>query len=133
MTCDDDHWQCTNQQCIPLVWRCDGDIDCHDNSDEQNCTAADAERRAKLSEASAGVVRPPTLCGSNQFQCVTSRECINDAWHCDGEDDCMDSSDEADCESLVGVNVNPNSNPKRDFCMMHLPPKFHRPVYLFGS
>ena len=101
MTCDDDHWQCSNQQCIPLVWRCDGDIDCHDNSDEQNCTAADVDRRTKLLDASASVVRPPTLCAVNQFRCVTSRECINEAWHCDGEDDCMDSSDEADCEFSV--------------------------------
>jgi len=96
-SCDTDHWQCANQQCIPLVWRCDGDIDCHDNSDEQNCTSADAERRAKLSPP--GVVRPPpTLCADNQFRCVTSRECINKAWYCDGEDDCLDSSDEANCE-----------------------------------
>ena len=97
VTCDVDHWQCATGQCIPLVWRCDGDIDCHDKSDEQNCTAADADRRAKLS---AGVVRPPTLCAVNQFRCATSRECINEAWHCDGEVDCMDSSDEADCKSM---------------------------------
>jgi len=99
--------------CIPLVWRCDGDIDCHDNTDEQNCTAAEADRRAKLSEASAhsaGIVRPPTLCAVNQFRCVTSRECINEAWYCDGEADCLDSSDEADCELLLNQSTNQSIN-----------------------
>jgi len=97
MSCDSDHWQCGNQQCVPLVWRCDGDLDCHDKSDEQNCTQEDADRRARLTDV-AGIVHPPSVCGVEQFRCVTSRECIHEAWHCDGEEDCMDSSDEADCE-----------------------------------
>ncbi|CAF4840922.1 unnamed protein product, partial [Rotaria sp. Silwood2] len=30
-------FQCRNSRCIPLSYKCDGDDDCHDNSDEQNC------------------------------------------------------------------------------------------------
>ena len=36
VTCRDDHFACVNQQqCIPASYRCDGDTDCSDGSDEQ--------------------------------------------------------------------------------------------------
>ena len=31
--------RCRSGRCIPLHWHCDGDNDCGDMSDEQNCTA----------------------------------------------------------------------------------------------
>lgn len=35
--CGEDQFVCANLTCIPENWRCDGDDDCGDNSDEQNC------------------------------------------------------------------------------------------------
>jgi len=33
-------FRCANGQCIRRSFRCDGDRDCEDNSDEVNCTSA---------------------------------------------------------------------------------------------
>ena len=30
-------FQCANSNCVPRRWRCDGDDDCGDMSDEVNC------------------------------------------------------------------------------------------------
>jgi len=35
--CGSDQFQCPSGQCIPDMWICDGDNDCGDNADEQNC------------------------------------------------------------------------------------------------
>jgi len=38
-------------------------------------------------------------CGSNQFQCITGRNCISECQACDGTYDCADGSDEHNCST----------------------------------
>ena len=38
-TCDQDEFTCGNGTCIQSTWRCDGDYDCSDQSDEEGCPA----------------------------------------------------------------------------------------------
>ena len=35
--CQEGEFNCTSGICINASWKCDGDIDCDDGSDEQSC------------------------------------------------------------------------------------------------
>jgi len=62
--------------CVSTDWICDGDNDCGNMADEQDC--------------------PAPGCDSYMFTC-SNGICTNNAWVCDGTDDCGDSSDEQNC------------------------------------
>ncbi|KAK7073342.1 Low-density lipoprotein receptor-related protein 6 [Halocaridina rubra] len=68
--------------CIPLKWRCDGQPECQDKSDEWKC--------------------PHDLCLSSQFRC-SNTQCIDKSLVCDGKDHCDDGGDEVGCCSVGEV------------------------------
>ena len=79
-SCSSQHFSCTSGRCVPGDWRCDGDDDCGDNSDEQGC--------------------PSKSCSEREFRCLDGN-CITGSWRCDGVSDCGDSSDEAGCSKFL--------------------------------
>lgn len=70
----DDQSGDSNKDCIPSSWRCDGQIDCPDQSDEIGCPS----------------------CQADQFRCQ-SGECVERSLVCDGTTHCTDGTDEANC------------------------------------
>ncbi|OQV14980.1 Low-density lipoprotein receptor-related protein 2 [Hypsibius exemplaris] len=77
--CSANQFRCgkPDEKCIPVLWRCDGEKDCGDGSDE-------------------GGTCPPRRCLPGQFQCANSN-CTLPLFICDGKDDCGDKSDEKTC------------------------------------
>ncbi|VBB30312.1 unnamed protein product, partial [Acanthocheilonema viteae] len=75
--CRVDERACGNNECVKSDYICDGEPDCRDRSDEQNC---------------------PSLrsCEPNEYKCNNGR-CVQKMWLCDGDDDCGDNSDEQAC------------------------------------
>nr|XP_034837843.1 very low-density lipoprotein receptor-like [Maniola hyperantus] len=74
------HFTCADGNCLPAWWRCDGDIDCLDGSDELNCASAP---------------RNILTCKASEFKCKYGIRCLLNKLVCDGYPDCPDGEDEA--------------------------------------
>ncbi|KAF2368211.1 SEA domain [Trinorchestia longiramus] len=81
--CLDDEWRCADGLCIPVIKRCDGHMNCYDQSDEQNCPA----------------------CRADQFQCGNNTSCLPLTAKCDGNMDCWDGADEINCTAAAYTDV----------------------------
>ncbi|NWR88915.1 LRP2 protein, partial [Furnarius figulus] len=114
--CSSTQFLCADtERCIPIWWKCDGQRDCRDGSDEPptcphrycpvgqfqcndgNCTSSHflCNTQPDCHDRSD---EDPVLCANHQcethqWQCANKR-CIPEAWQCDREDDCGDNSDE---------------------------------------
>jgi hypothetical protein len=75
-TCSSDHFTCRNGLCVPRGWKCDGEDDCGDSSDETQCGTQ--------------------TCPPNYFICDTTK-CLPQYWRCDYDNDCVDGADEMNC------------------------------------
>uniref|UniRef100_A0A4W4FFU2 EGF-like domain-containing protein n=1 Tax=Electrophorus electricus TaxID=8005 RepID=A0A4W4FFU2_ELEEL len=118
-TCAPSDFACENGQCVPGRWRCDGEPECPDGSDEEDCAAGELATPLLLplgvfEDASEPLIYrivkvglPPCTrivvffadaraCPSAEFQC-RNRKCLAPAYVCDGDDDCGDASDEEKC------------------------------------
>ncbi|XP_056155204.1 MAM and LDL-receptor class A domain-containing protein 1 [Lampris incognitus] len=89
LTCGADLYQCAYSfQCIPESWRCDGEQDCADLSDEEGCP-----------DLVPGTLPPQDHCRDDEYQCL-DRRCLPSILRCDGVPDCPEGEDEHSCSLL---------------------------------
>ncbi|XP_074926235.1 low-density lipoprotein receptor-related protein 2 [Chelonoidis abingdonii] len=114
--CSSTQFLCADsERCIPIWWKCDGQRDCRDGSDEPPTCPHRYCRVGQFQCSDGNCTSPHFLCNAlpdcpdrsdedhvlcanhqcetHQWQCANKR-CIPEAWQCDKEDDCGDNSDE---------------------------------------
>uniref|UniRef100_A0A671XQT0 Low density lipoprotein receptor-related protein 8, apolipoprotein e receptor n=1 Tax=Sparus aurata TaxID=8175 RepID=A0A671XQT0_SPAAU len=97
-TCATTDFACKNGQCVPARWRCDGEPECADGSDEADAICSRQTCPPEKFDCGGAASKYAKACPSKDFQCRNGK-CVAPIFVCDGDDDCGDASDEEKCSA----------------------------------
>lgn len=85
-SCQSDEFLCGNGKCLPRSWKCNGQDECGDATDERGCSPPPTESH-------------PGLCSPGALPCTQAQttRCLPATLRCNGARDCPDGSDERGC------------------------------------
>ena len=120
--CTSNQLECSNGQCIPASWQCDGYPDCFDGSDETDCskvvdhlrlhctvmltspyTCRSIDRFNDVIFYYHAMINLKTDCSSSQIRCSNGL-CIPAIWLCYGYPYCTNGTNSSlpiDCSELI--------------------------------
>ncbi|KAM7349794.1 terribly reduced optic lobes isoform 6-T6 [Cochliomyia hominivorax] len=117
--CEENQFFC-DDDCHPISIRCNGQYDCADRSDEEECSRptrrpptypcpqhtcpdgqcySESERCDGISQCSDGSDEAE-CCAADQYRCRNG-DCVPGYAHCNGRHECPDYSDEEDCADPI--------------------------------
>lgn len=92
--CATDFRKCNNGSCLHEKLWCDGNNDCGDLSDEQNCTLKGIAKETKENTLKCH--------DPKKFQCKSDHLiCLDDSQLCNGKAECPNGEDEANCHECT--------------------------------
>ncbi|XP_045589180.2 low-density lipoprotein receptor isoform X1 [Procambarus clarkii] len=118
--CSEKEFECLSDRvCIPNMWVCDGESDCQDATDEENCSITLFSAPLLTTASSQSTLPPKAECREGTFTCRSDKRCIPVIWVCDTEADCVDGSDEENCSvtSTTVTTATPSTPPSKGPCV----------------
>lgn len=105
-------FQCDRTRCIPLDWRCDGHMDCSDQSDETGCGMCNSSLSSSVSMPTPIIFGKIIMGPSTESTFIASSslprycgksKCMSASHICNGYKDCPWGQDERNCSKKISM------------------------------